>query len=75
MHSSASTKKHFKTCETSPLNTKRGDQGYSTSFTPWLGSIGKFLPARDPVEPVNISQENGHPTPPLLATGAKRQRT
>ena len=38
-------------------------------------SIGAFLPARERVEPVAISQENGHPPPPLSATGAKRQRT
>jgi hypothetical protein len=27
-------------------------------------SIGTFLPAREPVEPVAISQENGHPYAP-----------
>ena len=29
-------------------------------------SIGKFLPAREPVEPVIISQENGHPHAPAV---------
>jgi len=37
------------------------------------GSIGKFLPAREPVEPVAISQENGHPRAP--AVGDWRQAT
>jgi hypothetical protein len=36
-------------------------------------SIGTFLPARDPVEPVAISQENGHPHVP--AVGDWRQAT
>ena len=29
------------------------------------GSIGKFLPAREPVEPVAISQDNGHQHAPV----------
>jgi len=37
------------------------------------GSIGRFLPAREPVEPVTISQENGHPHAP--AVGDWRQAT
>jgi len=36
-------------------------------------SIGKFLPAREPVEPVTITQENGHPHAP--AVGDCRQAT
>ena len=28
-------------------------------------SIGKFLPAREPVEPVAITQDNGHPNAPV----------
>ena len=35
------------------------------------GSIGKFLPPREPVEPVAISQENGH----APAVGDWRQAT
>ena len=37
------------------------------------GRIGTFLPAREPVEPVTISQENGHPNAP--AVGDWRQAT
>ena len=37
------------------------------------GSIGTFLPAREPVEPVAISQENGHVYAP--AVGDWRQAT
>jgi hypothetical protein len=37
------------------------------------GSIGRFLPAREPIEPVTISQENGHPHAP--AVGDWRQAT
>ena len=37
------------------------------------GSIGTFLPARAPVEPVAISQENGHSYAP--AVGDWRQAT
>jgi hypothetical protein len=37
------------------------------------GSIGAFLPAREPVEPVAISQENGHPY--AHAVGDWRQAT
>ena len=36
-------------------------------------SIGAFLPAREPVEPVAISQNNGHPSAP--AVGDWRQAT
>ena len=36
-------------------------------------SIGKFLPAREPVEPVATSQDNGHPRGP--AVGDWRQAT
>ena len=39
----------------------------------FAGSIGTFLPAREPVEPVAISQENGHPI--ALAGGDWRQAT
>ena len=37
------------------------------------GSIGTFLPPREPVEPVAISQENGHPH--AAAVGDWRQAT
>ena len=37
------------------------------------GSIGRFLPAREPNKPVTISQENGHPNAP--AVGDWRQAT
>ena len=36
-------------------------------------SIGAFLPAREPVEPVAITQENGHPHAPAVGADARRQ--
>ena len=38
-------------------------------------SIGKFLPAREPVEPVTITQENGHLHAPAVGDWRQRQRT
>jgi hypothetical protein len=51
--------------------TRRG--AILTELQALAGSIGAFLPARKPVEPVAISQGNGHPYAP--AVGDWRQAT
>ena len=73
MHSSASIKTHSKMFATLPLSTKQGDQGSSNELHALAASIGTFLPAREPVEPVAISQENAQPHAP--AAGDWRQAT